>query len=81
METLTSGEQISEKSKQNLHKVLTTIIIKSLATGSKNKDGIIYSITQELINKYLNGEVLTDNDFKKCPISISDSSVFNKIQS
>lgn len=81
MQTLTSGEQISLQSKQNLHKVLTTIIIKSLATGSKSKDGIIYSIAQELINKYLNGEILTDYDFQKCPIAISDSSVFNKIQS
>lgn len=80
-DTLTQNSALSKESKEKLHKVLTTIIIKSLATGSKAKDGIAFSITQELIDKYLNGEVLTDEDFKKCPLSISDPNIFNKTQS
>lgn len=80
-ETLANNIELDQESKENLHKVLTTIIVKSLANGSKSKDGVIYSITSELVDKFLGGKILTDEDFRKCPLSISDPNVFNKVQS
>lgn len=65
----------------NFSKILTGMLVKQLANGSQNKDGLIYNIAYELIEKYRSGQIISDADYIRNPIPVSDPMMFNKIQS
>jgi hypothetical protein len=66
------NNKVTEESRKKLELTLTELIVKSLANGSKTKDGVIYEVTRNLINKVKNGELITNDDINSNPFSISD---------
>lgn len=67
--------------RKEFDKSLTNLIIKSLSNGSKSKDGVLYTIAYDLIEKYRNNEIIGESDIKNNPIPVSDPILFNKVQS
>ena len=74
-------KQRTPQAQFNFSKVLTGLLVKQLANGSQSKDGLVYNVAYELIEKYRNGQVITDADYLRNPVPISDPMMFNKIQS
>lgn len=71
----------SPQTQAEFTKVLAGMFVKSLANGSKSKDGLIYDIASELIDKYRDGGTITLQDIERNPIPISDPLLFEKVQS
>lgn len=76
-----SNEYDKAAAQFKFNKVLAGLIIKQLANGSSTKDGVVYNIAYELIDKYRKGEQLQDKDFRQNPLPVSDPNLFNKISS
>ena len=74
-------KQRTPQAQFNFSKVLTGLLVKQLANGSQSKDGLVYNVAYELIEKYRNGQVITDADYLRNPVPVSDPMMFNKIQS
>lgn len=71
----------SPQTQAEFTKVLAGMFVKSLSNGSKSKDGLIYDIASELIDKYRDGGTITLQDIERNPIPISDPLLFEKVQS
>lgn len=70
-----------QDNKEDFSKMIAGLLVKSLGNSSKSKDGVIVTVTQNLIDKYKAGQELTTKDIEDNPIAVSDPVLFNKVQS
>lgn len=70
------SKSLSTKDSSNFRMEITKIILEAMKTSNKSKDGLIYTLTKQLVAKY-NKSQLQNSDI----IPISSGNVFDKVAS
>lgn len=75
------SNSLGEVNSTEFQQQIATMLVKQLINSSKDSDGMVYTLTKNLIDIYREKRTLTKSDIEKNRLALSDRTIFNKISS